>query len=507
MRISVDDLPDISKNRLLQAVAGQTRDTFVLQNSKRPWALAGTAAAMASLLYAIYAANDYRWASDQKVAILVFLASTFVVGNFGLLYLLRWYRSVFKDCTLLNPLYLLRFRLSEIAVFPLLATKEFKLDHLYNQQGVYQGAKFRFVFEGGSESFKIASAEQANELISALKRFRGIVAQAIEHQDAETIYSLDLLYEWRIREKQYPKAASRSRFGALAKRAVVPLFVALGSALLCFIVVDASNDYHDDEKRWHEASTKNTATGYRMYLASRPTGRHIGEAQSSIDQLYERAAYDYQAAAGFRTSDGVEAVIAVLNYAKRTGRYKVYVEFEGDTQIPSDIESRLQRDWGVSNIVPIQPSFAPSANSTRQARIIQRISTTFGRVIPGDILEFSPGQGSSRDVNFRVLYTVEASGHLYYRESQKHLPMARRDLYTGISFDWFFEVYVPGLEGEPFQFSLTSEPADLFRVAYTRYSMGDREPSAGQVYDAMADSAFDNFSARLFSEVSLPSYP
>lgn len=506
MRIAVSDLPDVSKNRLLRAITQSPADTFVFHKSRSTWAAVGLVFAVLSVGLSMSAANGFRWNQDERTGIFLLILASLLVGSFSCTYLAALHRSALKDVTLVNPLYLLRVRPGHIDVYHLLSTKDFKATHGYNQQGQYTGTTLAFVFEDGQETLKITSLPHAKEFLSALQRFPNQVADVLRRGDSDAMYQLDLLYEWRMRENQYPRTgANKGR--SIARKYALPATIGTVLATGLFYGADRANDYYDDEKRWHDAAGKNTATAYRVYLAARPSGRHYVDTQSAIARLYERAASDYQAITGFEESPGVEAVIAMLTYAQRTGRYKVYVKFEDDTQIPSDIESRLRRLWGVSNIVPVQPSFTPSANSTRQAGITQRITTTFGQVIPGDILQFSPGQGTSRDVNFQVFYTVKASGHLYYPESQKHLPMARRDLYTGISFDWFFEVYVPGLEAELFQFSLTSEPADLFRVAYTRYSTEDRSLSAGQVYDAMADSAFDNFAARLFSEVSLPSSP
>ena len=247
-----------------------------------------------------------------------------------------------------------------------------------------------------------------------------------------------------------------------------------------------------------------TASGYRLYVASRPDGRHLTDAHAAVAALYERAADKYRRSASDNmTSQGVEVVIKMLEYAKSTGQYKVFVSFAGDDQIPTDVEARLRKATGISKFIPILPSFTPAMNQARETRILQKISDSFGKVIPGDILQFSIGQGSSREIRFRVQYVIKATGELYYPVSQEKLSGASRDWYTGIGFDWGFLVAVPNDESSRFQFSLKSEPAQLFNVAYTKSAGQSDELVPTEVYGAMADSAFDDFGSKLLTQLAV----
>ena len=60
-------------------------------------------------------------------------------------------------------------------------------------------------------------------------------------------------------------------------------------------------------------------------------------------------------------------------------------------------------------------------NQARQERILQRISSSFGNVIPGDILQFVHGEAGPRDPVFNITYVITASGDLYYPEKQRLL--------------------------------------------------------------------------------------
>jgi hypothetical protein len=142
-------------------------------------------------------------------------------------------------------------------------------------------------------------------------------------------------------------------------------------------------------------------------------------------------------------------------------------------------------------------------NQARETRILQKISESFGKVIPGDILQFSVGRGSPQETNFTVGYVIEASGELYYPVSQERLPENSRDWYTGIGFDWDFHVNVPDEERSTFQFSLKSEPAQLFNVAYTKSACESTDLVPTAVYGAMADSAFENFREKLLTQLAV----
>ena len=263
------------------------------------------------------------------------------------------------------------------------------------------------------------------------------------------------------------------------------------------------NDYRDDELRWETAKSTANVSAYRLYVASRPDGRHLTDAHEAIETLYESAVSKYRNVSNDATSQGVEVVIKMLEYAKTTGHYKVFVNFAGDDQIPNDVESRLRRATGVSKFVPILPSFTPAMNQARETRILQKITESFGKVIPGDILQFSVGQGAPQEIRFTVQYVIKTTGEMYYPVSQERLSAESRDWYTGIGFDWDFFVAVPDEESSRFQFSLKSEPAQLFNVAYTKSAGQSDEMVPTAVYGAMADSAFDDFGSKLLTQLAV----
>jgi hypothetical protein len=238
-------------------------------------------------------------------------------------------------------------------------------------------------------------------------------------------------------------------------------------------------------------------------VASRPDGRHQSEAYAAVAKLYEGAADRYRNASRLGSSDGVEAVIKMLDYAKNSGRYKVFVDFTGDNEMPEDVEIRLKQLTGLPRLVPILPSFTGNMNRAREARILARISNSFGNVIPGDILQFVEGKPSSNDIGFEVGYVIQASGAMYYPGKQEQFPQAARDWYTGVNFTWAFVVDVPDTKSSKFQLKMKSEPAPVFQVMSSQNLGGSESLEPASVYSAMADSAFADFGSKLLAQLSL----
>ena len=301
-----------------------------------------------------------------------------------------------------KPHLLSAFSFYRIEAIPLAATKDWDVKHRSDSRGDYTGTKFYFKSEAGQHILKVKTLRVANDLVDALRRFPSYVADLVRREDTTTLYSYDLLYEWRAREEQFPRSPIPRTTGLafVLKRIGPALLVGLFAVAVFFIAVDPYNNYCDDELRWRTAESASTATAYRLYLASRSDGRHVSQAHTAIAKLYERAAENYRGSAGFATSQGIEAVIKMLEYAKSSGHYKVSVDFSGENKIPINIEDRLRSLIDVPQIITIRSSFTPSLNQARETRILERISRSFGKVIPGDILQFAVARASPDVIGF-----------------------------------------------------------------------------------------------------------
>jgi hypothetical protein len=504
MNVPLSDLPELSKSRLLAATKAPPQHTFVIKESKIYWAVVGICLAIFSLTWICVQADDYRWPLEDSLGYLALTLATFIIGWVSASYIYRWSRSDFKRIVLLNPLYFMRFQFDEIQAITVVTTDDWDLKHLYDRNGRYAGTNYYFKSERKPQILKIKSLRVANDLTAALQGFPVLVSDLLQKQDALGMYSLDLLYEWRMREQQFPRSpiAKASGLKYVVHRLGPSFSVAVLALTFFYAVISPYNNYSDDQLRWNTAQSAATATSYRLYIASRPDGRHVSAAQTAIDNLYVRAASDYRNSAGISTSQGIEAVIKMLEYARRTGHYKVYVRFTGDNEIPPNIDERIRSITGVTQLIPVLPSFTDTMNQAREGQILSRISSSFGRTIPGDILQFSTGQASAEDIGFAVAYLIKVSGDMYYPVKQEHLPEPKRDWYTGIS-QWDFAIRVPGTDSSSFQLSLASQPADLFNVAYTRAASDDQEMTPGEVYNGMADSAFGDFGSKLLSDLSV----
>jgi hypothetical protein len=504
--IRVSDLQEISKTRLRAALKKPPEGTFVISESKLKWAVTGLVVSGLGLWWLVAAADNYKWQSDDRTGYLILSICCFVIGGYSLAYLFSWSRSEFKPQVLVNPLYFLRFRCNYIEAIPFTGDKIWTVEHLKDTKGAYTGSKFYFrPATGPQKILKTTSVRIANDLIEALNRFPQYVSGLVQSQNRNTLYFYDLLYEWRVQNEQRPQVQQNKPIGlAFVFSKLSPTLIAGLLAVATFwLAILPYNDYRDDELRWETAKSSATASGYRLYVASRPDGHHLTDAHEAIATLYEHAAEKYRNASTDETSQGVEVVIKMLEYAKSTGHYQVFVFFECDNQIPTDVEARLREIRGVSKFVPILPSFTPAMNQAREARILQQISNSFGKVIPGDILQFSIGQGSPKEIRFTVHYVIKATGEVYYPVSQEKLSAASRDWYTGIGFNWGFLVAVPDEESSHFQFFLKSEPAELFNVAYTKNAAQSDGLVPTTVYGAMADSAFDNFGSNLLAQLAV----
>jgi hypothetical protein len=398
-------------------------------------------------------------------------------------------------------------------VIPLLATQNWDVKHGWNARGIYTGTKFVFTAEGSRQILRVKSLGVANELVRALKTWPAYLSDLIRQEDLATLYDLDLLCDWRIREEKFPRRVlKRSIWSHQLLPRIGGASIAFGlSALFFLIVISQYNNRCDDELRWRVARANPTATSFRIYVAARPDGLHVAEAQDEVARLYGKAAEDFRRYSGNDSPEGTESVIKMLEFARQSGRYTVFVSFSGTDEIPPNIEEQLRARHGLPKIAPVKPSFSSSMNEARETRILAQITDAFGKVIPGDILRFVAGSGASQDIQFGVAYVIKPSGGLYYPTDQEHLQEASRNWYTGVSFDWNFQIAVPNIATSTFAFPLQSEPAQLFNVAYQTVSgreasnsiWSTQGPDAGEVYSAMADSAFKDFGDKLLKKLSL----
>jgi len=83
------------------------------------------------------------------------------------------------------------------------------------------------------------------------------------------------------------------------------------------------------------------------------------------------------------------------------------------------------------------------------------------------------------------------------------IPIGHGHSYTGTTFGWIFQAGLPGGDAYPFEFKLTSEPADQFGLAHSASRGVPMQPPAAALYGATADSAFDDLTAKVLCTLSV----
>jgi hypothetical protein len=161
------------------------------------------------------------------------------------------------------------------------------------------------------------------------------------------------------------------------------------------------------------------------------------------------------------------------------------------------VEKDARETTGSDKVQEIGPSFTPERNRMRETEIARSMQTAFGRVFAGDVFLLDVDSKKKVGPRFLVRYRVLGSGEIYTWNEEEKLPLAQRRVYPGIAIAFDFTLQVPTLEAEladdpekGYRFSMVVKPLPNFSVA-------GRSPSALDVYDRMAETAFTQFEVAL----------
>ena len=463
--ISISQLPSTTKQRINEAVSNKSSDTIWLpQASGNRLPFVGIAIACAVPIAVIVYAQRYRWDSFERFVIFTLLTISFFLGVSALASLIVRVRSPLKSSILINPFYVIQVTSAHFYGYPLSSLLSPNLSNPTSDESMRLQMLY-LAFKDGTVECRCTSPRERQQIVQALAGFKRYREELATLPDYGTIDRLDLLCDLRTGSGKSTKAPKkRFAFGNMAG-----LVVALIFAGVFTLIGDQLNNRADDNLRWTTASNTNTAAAYRVYLATRTDGRHSAEARHAINQLYNDAQLQYEQQAGAASTEAIDALVAILEYARNSGQYKIGVTFHGSDEIGDGIEDRLEREYGIRGVKPVRWSFQETLNQSREDKILQQIQSRFGKIIPGDILAFEKGVVGPDNVVFDVTYTVKPSGSVYYPVSQERLAVTRRDYYAGITYDWEFQIRIPQRRA-PFRFGLKSEPASLFEFAYQRAS-------------------------------------
>ncbi|TFH06744.1 MAG: hypothetical protein E4H08_10545 [Candidatus Atribacteria bacterium] len=341
--------------------------------------------------------------------------------------------------------------------------------------------RFRFGTKTLPVPFHLPNKDRAEKLVGWLGGHREASKRLLEQASiADRLKSGD----WRAWGDldPFPEISEKEKLGLAGKMEAASFWLGMKSrwveitalvvsAVTLFFAVSACIDYNV----YQEAHAVGTATAYREYLGDKRNVYYRGTAGYWLRALYDREIEAYNNRWG--TSSGAAAFVTMLEYLRDHDIYSVPLTFEGRNLV-KDV-----REEGFV-VVSAVASFSIDKNRSRERSVAVEVGRTIGQYFPSDILRVDEGTARNGP-HIAVDYTYRnESGSLYYPVDQSHLPESARTWYYGVQIDWTLSLYL--LSGQPpiHQFTLTSEPAPQFT------SYGE---SASAVYDAMAESAFDDF--------------
>lgn len=334
-------------------------------------------------------------------------------------------------------------------------------------------------------------------------------------------------------------------WGELAKRASLPSFIATAAPLAEHLdeakrrVEDLSfaearspealraylaryrGGVHEAEARvalddtvFAAANASRSAKALRAYLTEFPAGRHEAEVRPTMRKLYEAAEHDWLARGGGDASakaaiatlcawmrDGHEGATVRVVVGKATGPAANRFERALAAELQGQKTTLGQKPM---HVVPVGPSFTPDKNMDRETKVVGAVIAAIKSVI-GELIPCEAGdeEGSPR---FVIDYQVQPSGEIYLRENAllrgiegAHEP----DVYVGIEIAFTCSLEVPG-KGVVHSYALLARPPATVTFKTQRNAFDfDKAPRPDEVYDAMADTAFDDFQKGLVQAFGL----
>jgi hypothetical protein len=486
------DLPSSSQKKLLDRQNGKGGEQFKLKTGNYVAPFFSSLLAIAWLAILMEVSVDYRWSSPDALGLYTGLT---IVSTVALWWAIKtfylWRTAELTPHIYLTPLYFIKTKFDEVSFWWLWGVKDYKVTHKYSN-GTYTHTMISLIFEDGTESFILKGQSRVKSLWNTLGQWESRYKQALAERDMDYFLNRDDFIEVRETRESQSNTAERSSHKQTYKK-----YFGYAGAIVAGIgiVVFAHNMnlYFDDKKSWESARLLDNAAAYRTYLQTHAAGRWKAEADIRVTALYDASAKRYLNSRSSRfDTRASDSVIDLLNYAKATQNYSVSIAFLRHNQIPSNVEEQLKRTFEVTNILSMGDSFSDKNMQSRENRILDAIKAAFKVVIPEDILEFKDSQFKENGAAFLVAYTVSAGESLYYHDEDSNMPKYSRPFYPGIFIDWNFEIRLPS-KGSSYQFTLKSQPASRF------------SSSVSAVYDAMAQSAFDDFKSELVRRLGLRS--
>ena len=474
------------------------------------------------------------------------LVSWIALASF--VYLRRLNKAAIKPYLFINPLYFIRVDLDEVTYYNIWKErKDLKATHHYTN-GSYNYTEFLFQFtNGSSESFNISPKQKAENFNQMLADFGANIADYLEKEDYSAVLSHDIFF---VPDGQAQKSdPNEMMFEPSSKPRTLPWAMMIGGLLgLLFYVGNCyfyqarllsyistpkngerfllrfSYNFFADEARKKMVEIyqqqferdKKSAGKLRQMIQIKECRGLTDEQQAQVLKLYRqqgklalKVLYD-QATANYRQvsqknnpdPQAQAAVLEILKVAKDQDNYHVKIEYKSTTvgiDKPFYATVKLAGNKTVKRaIVPMTLSFTKKRNHAREQAINNRIKQSFLKIIPEDILQF----GANGQIKFDISYTLFPSKYFYFLTKE---PALTRKYYKGIKFLWHFQIIIKGKT--VYSFKETSEPPAQFKVRgrsfVSRYLPKRSSISAANIYDRMAETSFDNFSAKILKHFGI----
>ncbi len=244
------------------------------------------------------------------------------------------------------------------------------------------------------------------------------------------------------------------------------------------------------EQAFQTAKQRNTAGGYRQFCQNFGSARrYCREARRRMREMMDEVVRKYRGVIQTQDTTITRAILAMFEYVKATDKFEVGIIYQAQNRITDYTEIFKQK--GIK-LLPASPAFTPEKNRRREEDITSVIRIAFSKITPEDILSFTAvGEPASDHIAFQIEYGVSTSGALYYHTAEENLPEEKRTWFTGVEFKWGITIRVPN-RAEAFRLQFESKPATSFKT---------EGKETEKVYEAMADSAFNDF-CRVFIQQS-----
>lgn len=271
----------------------------------------------------------------------------------------------------------------------------------------------------------------------------------------------------------------------------INILISLTAGGLLLWVITKLPDASPVIAEYNKVKMKNTAGAYRAFCQQYQSSiRYYQDARQKMNAMMDEVVRKYKNLVAKLDTPIVQAALTMFEYIKKTDNFEVAVKYHAQNQIHDFTEqAKRERNW---TVLPASPAFTTDKNREREESITALINYAFRQIMPEDILSFSTvSKLVPEQINFQITYVISTSGTLYCYTKENDLPDDKKNWFTGVEFKWLLEIRIPG-QKEIYQITLESTPAQHFST---------KGEGTEKVYDAMADSAFHDFS-RVFIEQS-----